>query len=94
MQAAGVVKLADTPDLGSGAVRCAGSSPVTRILKNRRCVNISHLRFFVLINYSLTGAFGTAYIMLAVSMINPFAFLAASLIASKPRNAAFHSSFE
>lgn len=28
---AGVVKLADTPDLGSGAVRCAGSSPVTRI---------------------------------------------------------------
>ena len=28
---AGVVKLADTPDLGSGAARCAGSSPVTRI---------------------------------------------------------------
>ena len=31
IQAAGVVKLADTPDLGSGAERCAGSSPVTRI---------------------------------------------------------------
>ncbi len=27
---AGVVKLVDTPDLGSGAVRCAGSSPSTR----------------------------------------------------------------
>ena len=30
---AGVVKLADTPDLGSGAVRCAGSSPVIRTLQ-------------------------------------------------------------
>ena len=27
---AGVVKLADTLDLGSNAARCAGSSPVTR----------------------------------------------------------------
>lgn len=27
---AGVVKLADTQDLGSCAARCAGSSPVTR----------------------------------------------------------------
>ena len=27
---AGVVKLADTLDLGSNAERCAGSSPVTR----------------------------------------------------------------
>ena len=25
-----MVKLADTPDLGSGAARCAGSSPVRR----------------------------------------------------------------
>ena len=33
-QNADVVKLADTPDLGSGAVRCAGSSPVIRIVKN------------------------------------------------------------
>ena len=29
---AGVVKLADTQDLGSCAERCAGSSPVTRIV--------------------------------------------------------------
>ena len=27
---AGVVKLVDTPDLGSGASRCVGSSPITR----------------------------------------------------------------
>lgn len=27
---AGVVKLVDTPDLGSGASRCAGSSPSIR----------------------------------------------------------------
>jgi len=27
---AGVVKLVDTPDLGSGAARCGGSSPSTR----------------------------------------------------------------
>lgn len=27
---AGVVKLVDTPDLGSGAARCVGSSPITR----------------------------------------------------------------
>ena len=30
---AGVVKLVDTPDLGSGAVRCGGSSPSTRTKK-------------------------------------------------------------
>ncbi len=30
IQYAGVVKLADTQDLGSCAARCAGSSPVTR----------------------------------------------------------------
>lgn len=29
---AGVVKLADTPDLGSGAFVCAGSSPVARTI--------------------------------------------------------------
>ena len=29
---AGVVKLVDTPDLGSGAVRCVGSSPSARTL--------------------------------------------------------------
>ncbi len=27
---AGMVKLVDTPDLGSGAARCEGSSPFTR----------------------------------------------------------------
>ena len=30
---AGVVKLVDTPDLGSGASRCVGSSPITRTKK-------------------------------------------------------------
>ncbi len=29
-KAAGMVKLVDTPDLGSGASRCEGSSPFTR----------------------------------------------------------------
>lgn len=29
---ASVVKLVDTPDLGSGALRCVGSSPTARIL--------------------------------------------------------------
>lgn len=29
-RAAGMVKLVDTPDLGSGAARCEGSSPFTR----------------------------------------------------------------
>ena len=32
---AGVVKLADTLDLGSNAERCAGSSPVTRTSARR-----------------------------------------------------------
>lgn len=31
---AGVVKLVDTPDLGSGAARCVGSSPSTRTLES------------------------------------------------------------
>ena len=30
---AGMVKLVDTPDLGSGAARCEGSSPFTRTNK-------------------------------------------------------------
>ncbi len=30
---AGMVKLVDTPDLGSGAARCEGSSPFTRTSK-------------------------------------------------------------
>lgn len=32
-QQAGMVKLVDTPDLGSGAARCEGSSPFTRTTK-------------------------------------------------------------
>ena len=35
---AGVVELVDTPDLGSGAARCGGSSPFTRterVIKSR-----------------------------------------------------------
>ncbi len=55
IQYAGVVKLADTQDLGSCAARCAGSSPVTRtkgkvtkcnfvlnfisLIKGDRCLN-------------------------------------------------------
>lgn len=38
IQYAGVVKLADTQDLGSCAARCAGSSPVTRTKgKSAKC---------------------------------------------------------
>lgn len=33
LEPAGVVKLVDTPDLGSGASRCEGSSPFTRTTK-------------------------------------------------------------
>lgn len=50
-QNAGVVKLADTSDLGSDAERCAGSSPVTRINKN---VKDEHLFvLFVILKYIL-----------------------------------------
>lgn len=31
---ADMVKLVDTPDLGSGASRCVGSSPIIRTFKN------------------------------------------------------------
>ena len=40
-----VVKLADTPDLGSGAVRCAGSSPVRRTIyqmKSRQMIDSAY----------------------------------------------------
>ena len=40
-----VVKLADTPDLGSGAVRCAGSSPVRRTIyqmKSRQMIDSTY----------------------------------------------------
>jgi hypothetical protein len=47
---ASVVKLVDTPDLGSGAVRCAGSSPSTRTIKckleNKCTANVSGLHYF------------------------------------------------
>ena len=32
-----MAELADAPDLGSGTVRCAGSSPVTRTNSNQIC---------------------------------------------------------
>ena len=32
-----MAELADAPDLGSGTVRCAGSSPVTRTNSNLIC---------------------------------------------------------
>ena len=36
LRPAGVVKLVDTPDLGSGASRCVGSSPITRTLNIKK----------------------------------------------------------
>ena len=35
-----MVELADTPDLGSGAARCAGSSPVNRMIESPCKLNI------------------------------------------------------
>lgn len=43
---AGMVKLVDMPDLGSGAARRVGSSPITRTLKNNKTLKIKVLRVF------------------------------------------------
>ncbi len=43
---AGVVKLVDTPDLGSGASRRGGSSPFTRTIQNLNLFYQNKLRFF------------------------------------------------
>lgn len=47
---AGVVKLVDTPDLGSGASRCEGSSPFARTLEDKTLLILNELRgFFIFI---------------------------------------------
>ena len=46
---AGVVKLVDTPDLGSGAARCVGSSPITRTLIISKALKINDLEIFYFI---------------------------------------------
>lgn len=45
---AGMVKLVDMPDLGSGAARRVGSSPITRTLKKRKILIYKVLRFLFL----------------------------------------------
>ena len=43
-----MVKLVDMPDLGSGAARRVGSSPIIRTLNTSR-YNFSILRFFIIL---------------------------------------------
>lgn len=55
---AGVVKLADTQDLGSCAARCAGSSPVTRTnSKWLECVKTTYSSHFLHFDISDEGTF-------------------------------------
>ena len=44
-----MVKLVDMPDLGSGAARRVGSSPIIRTLKQRKPLLIKSLRCLFLI---------------------------------------------
>ena len=56
---AGVVKLADTSDLGSDAVRCAGSSPVTRTTYKVRLFGLfSFVLFYSYLGTMWCGAEG------------------------------------
>lgn len=48
-----MVKLADTLDLGSNAVRCAGSSPVIRTSKFKTMTHISY-KTYAIIDQSLS----------------------------------------
>ena len=43
----GMVKLVDTPDLGSGAARCEGSSPFTHFINPLMLVNQDLKDFFL-----------------------------------------------
>ena len=43
---AGMVKLVDMPDLGSGAARRVGSSPITRTEKISKALNVNDLEIF------------------------------------------------
>ena len=40
-----VAKLVDAPDLGSGSLRCVGSSPIRRTKENPKCLIYKHLGF-------------------------------------------------
>ncbi len=42
-----MVKLVDTPDLGSGAVRCVGSSPILGIRRTNSCKILSGFFYFM-----------------------------------------------
>ena len=42
-----MVKLVDMPDLGSGAARRVGSSPITRTLKNPQTLNYQGFEGFL-----------------------------------------------
>jgi hypothetical protein len=44
---AGVVKLVDIPDLGSGAARHGGSSPSTRTITSTESLKFSGFLFFI-----------------------------------------------
>ena len=46
-----MVKLVDMPDLGSGAARRVGSSPITRTLKTHKTFNLMFYGFFVFYFY-------------------------------------------
>ena len=43
---AGMAKLVDVPDLGSGAARRVGSSPIIRTFTNQKTLKINVLRVF------------------------------------------------
>jgi hypothetical protein len=46
LQLADMVKLVDMPDLGSGAARRVGSSPIIRTFKKHKTLKINFLRVF------------------------------------------------
>ena len=45
-----MVKLVDMPDLGSGAARRVGSSPIIRTFKNYKTLKVNSLRVFSFYN--------------------------------------------
>ncbi len=78
-----MAKLVDVPDLGSGAARRVGSSPITRTLLNYKTLKINILRVFYFYfcrnfaekstlnacNYRLGIIFVTMYLS-AISLVN------------------------
>jgi hypothetical protein len=73
-----VVELADTPDLGSGAVRCAGSSPVpgTKRFKSPQYV-VPHRPQTLAVVKLLSRVFGL--VRLVLGRFKAFGFLRAGL---------------